>query len=153
MRSLEPSAASLIYEHLCRSKVQTASTRRSAGVYYDLAEKGGYEAFALASHKFADDTLGVLVLSLLQSPRHITARARYVLRLLALSPTATASRALEIPTPGRKRLPRRAKTSASTALSNGALPMVWRSTADTFYSKLESNPQTGGGYRSLRPPA
>lgn len=31
------------------------------GTYYDQASKGGYEAFALASQKFADDTLGVLV--------------------------------------------------------------------------------------------
>jgi iron complex outermembrane receptor protein len=31
------------------------------GNYYDQASKGGYEAFALASQKFADDTLGVLV--------------------------------------------------------------------------------------------
>jgi iron complex outermembrane receptor protein len=31
------------------------------GTYYDQASRGGYEAFALASQKFADDTLGVLV--------------------------------------------------------------------------------------------
>ena len=31
------------------------------GTYYDQASEGGYEAFALASQKFADDTLGVLV--------------------------------------------------------------------------------------------
>jgi iron complex outermembrane receptor protein len=31
------------------------------GVYYDQASEGGYEGFVLASHKFADDTLGVLV--------------------------------------------------------------------------------------------
>lgn len=31
------------------------------GIYYDQASKGGYEGFALASQKFADDTLGVLV--------------------------------------------------------------------------------------------
>lgn len=32
-----------------------------AGTYYDQAGKFGYEGFALASHRFADDTLGVLV--------------------------------------------------------------------------------------------
>ena len=31
------------------------------GTYYDQASEGGYEAFALASQKFADDTLGVQV--------------------------------------------------------------------------------------------
>lgn len=31
------------------------------GTYYDQASEDGYEAFALASHKFAGDTLGVLV--------------------------------------------------------------------------------------------
>jgi iron complex outermembrane receptor protein len=31
------------------------------GTYYDQASENGYEAFALASHKFAGDTLGVLV--------------------------------------------------------------------------------------------
>jgi iron complex outermembrane recepter protein len=31
------------------------------GIYYDLASEGGYEGFVLASQKFADDTLGVLL--------------------------------------------------------------------------------------------
>jgi iron complex outermembrane recepter protein len=31
------------------------------GVYYDQASEGGYEGFGLLSHKFADDTLGVLL--------------------------------------------------------------------------------------------
>ncbi len=31
------------------------------GLYDEQASKGGYEAFALATHKFADDTLGVLI--------------------------------------------------------------------------------------------
>jgi iron complex outermembrane recepter protein len=31
------------------------------GIYYDQASESGYEAFGLVSHKFADDTLGVLV--------------------------------------------------------------------------------------------
>jgi iron complex outermembrane receptor protein len=31
------------------------------GVYYEQARKAGYEGFALVSHKFADDTLGVLL--------------------------------------------------------------------------------------------
>ena len=29
------------------------------GTYYDQASEGGYEAFAMASQKFADDTLGL----------------------------------------------------------------------------------------------
>ena len=54
------------------------------GTYYDQASEGGYEAFALASQKFAGDTLGVQVSASYNKSRPVAGRARYVLRLFPL---------------------------------------------------------------------
>jgi iron complex outermembrane receptor protein len=107
------------------------------GVYYDQASKGGYEGFALASHKFADDTLGVMV------------SASYNRRDLSQQGLDTFSGYSRFTDAGGTvrfgNADARPEEIAETRKNLGLNAIVqWRPadgvelTADTFYSKLDS---------------